>query len=397
MDLDDFYTTIIDLPHLTVTSVEHDINRIDLHCIIEKKEGICPVCHNQSSVLHQYKDRHVRDLSISGKEVWLHIRLRQFYCSNCDSRFIQKLDWLLAGKSYTKRQSKWMFEMCAKQPFTEAGALLNICAKTLENNYYQQAELNLNIKARYAKVRKLGIDEISHGKGKKNYLCVLVDLETGTEIDILSNRKKATLIAHFEKLGDAFCNQIEAVCIDMWTAYKSVVEACFPNAKLVIDRFHVVKALNEVLDETRKDLRREQADKNCFKNIKWALFKRPENCVKKQTDKIQKALEQSWQLNEVYELRNTFNSIFDFYESKHQLDVQLEHWITHAQMVANKHLDKFLQTLKRWKKNIITFAECRISNAATEGRNNFIRYFKRISFGLHNFRNMRLRVLANSN
>ena len=255
------------------------------------------------------------------------------------------------------------------------------------------AEKLINLPKRYAQVRKLGIDEISHRKGKKDYACVLTDLERGIELDVLPDRKKETLRAHFQSLGIDFCNQIEVVCCDIWKTYVNVAKECFPNAEIVIDRFHVVKAINDVLDFLRKSLRREFKDEDCFKSIKWKLFKRPEKCNEDDFALLQNAFGKSWLLEEIYQLRNTFNSMFDIAKSRQQLEQYLDLWIGFAEKLDYKHLNNFIKTLKNWKPHIAAFAPERVTNAVTEGLNNYLRYFKRISFGLPNFQHMRLRIL----
>ena len=127
--------------------------------------------------------------------------------------------------------------------------------KTVERLYYERAEQIIELPERYAQVRQLGIDELSLRKGKGEYCCVLTDLERGRQLDILPNRKKETLIAHFQQLGPHFCEQIKHVACDMWGPYTEVAKECFPHTKITIDRFHVVKALNDVLDTIRKSLR----------------------------------------------------------------------------------------------------------------------------------------------
>ncbi|PSO54225.1 MAG: hypothetical protein BRC34_07570 [Cyanobacteria bacterium QH_1_48_107] len=47
-------------------------------------------------------------------------------------------------------------------------------------------------------------------------------------------------------------NQIEEVSIDLWKSYQSVVEELLPNEKVVADRFHVMKEVNEELDQIKK-------------------------------------------------------------------------------------------------------------------------------------------------
>jgi transposase len=286
--------------------------------------------------------------------------------------------------------------MSKKQSFTEVGALVNMNHKTVENLYYYMAQRAINLSRRYANVRKMGIDEVSHEKGKSGYVCVLTDLEKGIQLDILPDRKKETLISHFQSLGEDFCRQIEVVSCDIWKTYINVAKECFPNAEVVIDRFHVVKALNQVLDTQRKSLRKEHKEEDCFKHLKWRLFKRHQKCDEEDYQVLNTAFEKSWLLEELYELRKTFNAMFDTAINQKDLHKSIHNWIKHAKKLEYDPLDKFIRTIENWKIPITAFANQRISNAVTEGLNNFLRLFKRICFGLPKFEHMRLRVLVAS-
>ena len=393
MTQEEFYEDLLGFSDLKINSIEKTPQKIIFHCEVKTKVSTCPVCHEPTGIINQYETRKVQDLKISEREVWLHIRVGQFVCPTCGRYFYDVPSWVVPGKSYTERQSKWIFELCGQQSFTQVGALVNLSHKTVERLFYKEAEKQINLPQRYAQVRKLGIDEISHRKGKKDYVCVLTDLERGIQLDVLPDRKKETLIAHFQSLGAGFCNQIEVVCCDIWKTYINVAEECFPNAEIVIDRFHIVKALNEVLDALRKSLRKEFKEEDCFKSIKWKLFKRPEKCTGEDAALLQKAFDQSWLLEEIYQLRNTFNAMFDVSKSKQQLEQNLDRWMGFAEKLEYGHLNSFIRTLKNWKSNVVAFASQKVTNAVTEGLNNYLRYFKRISFGLPNFEHMRLRIL----
>ena len=391
----EFYTTLLNLPGVKVTSVDQISNKYTFHCQVKEVKSKCPSCGKECSHVHQYEERKVQDLSISGKEVWLNLRVPQFYCPDCNRYFIHKLDWLVPQKSYTKRQSKWIFELCAKQPFSEVSCLVNLGVKTVERLYYSSAKEKLQLSERYTQVRKLGIDEISHKKGKKDYVCVLTDLERGIQLDILKNRKKETLINHFKKLGKEFCEQIKVVSCDIWKTYIKVAQECFPNAKVVLDRFHLVKALNDVIDNVRKQLRRKEPNNNLFKSIKWMLFKQNKKCSKEEKEELKVVFEKSTLLANIYELRERFHRLFDGEFSVEKFEEILEEWVQDASKIEFKPLQKFITTVSNWKEQIINYAIFPVSNAVTEGLNNIIRYFKRISFGIPNFENMRLRVLSN--
>lgn len=400
-----FYQDLLALPDLVVTHIEHEPQRITVEGHIPPQATPCPVCAEPTALVNQYDRRKVQDLSISGKDVWLHLRLPQLACQSCPRYFTTPPKWIMPGKSYTRRQAKWVLLLCAKQPFTEVAALVNLSHKTVERLYYEMADEVIDLPSRYAQVRKLGIDEVAHRKGKHGYVCVLTDLDRGLQLsdpshemgqDVLPDRKKATLVAHFEALGPKFCAQIEGVAFDMWRVYRDVAQQCFPQAELVVDRFHVVKALNDVLDCVRRTLRRAQPEEEAFKGIKWMLFKRREHLTETEEERLELALSHSWLLAEVYALRQTFHAAFDLAGDAAWLGRELQAWMDHAEGVSNKHMERFLGTLRRWFEPITAYASSGITNAVTEGLNNCLRYMTRISFGLPKFEHMRVRVLMAS-
>jgi transposase len=399
----EFYEDLLNLPNLKIDSIERLPTKFIFHCKYTDDCSTCPNCLEETKKINQRQVHKFRDLKISDREVLLYIKVPQFHCKKCNRYYFDNPAWVEKGKSYTKRQGKCLprylggiFEMSKKQAFTEVGTLVDMSHKTVERLFYSMAEKIIDLPKRYANVRKMGIDELSHRKGKKDFVCVLTDLDRGIQLDVLPNRKKATLLAHFQSLGVDFCNQIEVVSCDIWKTYINVAKECFPNCQVVIDRFHVVKALNEVLDTQRKTLRRENKDEDCFKLLKWRLFKRHEKCNEADKKLLNEGFEKSWLLEELYEFRKTFNAMFDVALNQKALMKSIYSWLQHAKTLNYKPLDKFIKTLENWKEPIAAFANQGISNAVTEELNNYLRYFKRISFGLPNFHNMRLRILVGS-
>ena len=388
----DFYQVLLSLPDLVVDRVELSARRITLYCHMRTAQQNCPHCLRPTAQVNQYTQCEVRDLDISGRQVWLVVQVRQFFCPDCERYFTERLSFADSGKSHTHRQAKWIFECCARQPFTEVGALLGVNAKTVERIYYQQVNVQLNLPARYATVRRLAIDEIAHRKGKANYCCVLTDLDRNIALDVLPNRSKQTLIAHFEKLGSGFCAQIESVSFDMWAAYHAVCQRFFPQAVHVVDRFHVVRALNKSLDTLRRKLRRQQPKVEAFKHIKWDLFKAQPTAAQKA--RLQKAFVHSPELHELVALRDSFHLRFESAGNADELEEALRKWILRARAFRQRELIDFVHMLNNWLRPIANFAYQRLTNAATEGLNNVIRYVKRISYGLLKFEHLRLRILA---
>ena len=386
--------SLLSLPEVKVGDFEISGNKILLDCTVVSSDLTCPRCgDSEEKEVSRYYERKIRDLTISGREVWLLVKVKQYHCG-CGHYYQEPLDWVEPGKSYTKRQAKFIFESCARQPFKEVAALHNMAVQTVTRIYYSYAYETLDLTQRYQQVRYLGIDEIAHRKGRRDYCCVLVDLERGRQLDILPDRSRDTLIAHFERLGANFCMQIEEVCTDMHHEYQQVVEACFPRARVTIDRFHVVRLLNRPLDRIRRKLKKGHLREPAFRGIKWMLFKQPRELDAEQKQTLKHVFLLAPQLYQAYQLRNQFHAILDQSQTKEEAQMYLENWIRRVRKSHQEEWLPFLRTLKRWKEKILNFVESRVTNAATEGLNNLIRYIKRISFGIPNFEHMRIRVLT---
>ena len=392
----DFYEKMLGLSQLKITAIDEYATKLILHCRFTKRKATCPTCLQPTGQINQRIVCKFQDLKISEREVWLHLSIPQFHCPTCLRYFMEHPSWVEAGKSCTSRQTKWIFEMCEKQSFTQVAALVNRGIKTVERLFYKWAEKVINLPQRYAQVRRLGIDEVSFHKGKGNYVCVLTDLERGIQLDVLPNRRKETLIAHFESLGSIFCQQIQVVACDMWRQYSEVAAHCFPQAQVVVDRFHVVKLLNQVLDTERKKLRKTDQAEPDFKQLKWTLFKQHKKCSEEEKLRLTEAFLKAPFLEKVYQFRESFNGLLDKSKDKHSLKEGLTTWLTAARKLDCEALTKFTKTLVNWQDSIAAFADGHVTNAVTEGLNNYLRYMQRISFGLSNFKNMRMRILVAS-
>lgn len=389
------YEDLLRLPGIKVTKVEAFDRSIEIEAEVDEGDQICPNCAEPTAIVRSYTERAIRDLDISGRQVWLHLKVKQYECVSCKRYFTQRISWATKGKSYTKRQAKFIFEMCEQQSYSQAAVLLDMNAKSVERVYLEYASQVCQRRKRLSQVRRLGIDELSHRKGRKSYYCVLTDLDRGVHIDLLPDRRKETLSAYFQELGPEWCAQIEAVSCDMWSPYIEVAETFFPEAIISIDRFHVVVLLNQVLDRFRKKLRREYPKENLYKRTKWQLFKRLDKLSDRELGVLSIALASNEQLAEIYQLRNDFHAVFDFEQEPHAADYELNAWMEKLeQSTTATHWEPFLKTLANWKGYILNFVQNRLTNAATEGLNNIIRHIKRISFGIHNFEHLRIRLLA---
>ena len=130
----------------------------------------------------------------------------------------------------------------------------------------------------YRKVRAIAIDELYLGRARK-YVTLVIDLESGRIIWVEQGRGSQALREFWRrfKLSGA---RLKAVAMDMSGAYAASVRAHAPHAIVSFDRFHVIKLMNERLDDLRRELAREAQDHNAkeaIKGLRWLLLHRRDN------------------------------------------------------------------------------------------------------------------------
>jgi transposase len=266
--------------------------------------------------------------------------------------------------------------------------------KTMERLILDECEYEADLKKRYEQVRRIGIDEQSKRKGKGDYMCILTDLDRGILLDVLPNRKAETIIAHFKNLGEAFCDKITDVCFDNWDAYILVAKTCFKNARLSLDRFHTTKSLNECLDGFRKKLRKDFKDNPNFKKLKWVLYKQFHKLTDAELDILDAAYVDCPELKVLYTKREEFHHILDNETTVEGGRIKLDVWIESLKTQNITVFDSFVKMISSKKDMVLNYITHHLSNAVTEGLNNLIRSIRRVSFGMTNFKNLRLRSLG---
>jgi transposase len=102
-----------------------------------------------------------------------------------------------------------------------------------------------------APIEELAIDETSFQK-RHEYVTVLVDRKKGVVIDILNDRKKATLKSWLEENKEQLAT-VRSVSMDMWEPFINAVKETIPDSmeKICFDRFHIASHFGKALDKVR--------------------------------------------------------------------------------------------------------------------------------------------------
>lgn len=239
-------------------------------------------------------------------------------------------------------------------------------------------------------MRRVGIDEIATHKGHKSYAVIITDLDEARPIAVLPERKKAALKAYWETWSKELRQQIEEVSMDLWKDYRDVAEVMFPNAAIVADRFHVMKQLQQELDELRKKEQKKHPKE--LKHSKYALLKNEAELNEKQKVKLIEVQEVSPQLKLAHRLKESFRELMNQARSVEEGRERLAGWCKEAR--ASGLFTQTLETFGRWLEPILNYFRKGTSNGVVEGINNKVKVIKRLAYGFRNFGNFRLRVLA---
>jgi len=189
---------------------------------------------------------------------------------------------------------------------------------------------------------------------------------------------------------------IRCVSIDMWARYFHAVSNRLPKAKIVVDRFHVMKHLNERITQLRSNMQKSSAIdiQEILKGSRWILVRNRAELSSQEEDKLRRILESCPELRVLYLLKEEFRLIFEKATNRGQAERFLSVWRLKAELTGNKYLMRFTKTLKNWWQEILDYFNERGTNGFVEGLNGAIRNIIRRAFGYRYFANFRHQVFA---
>ena len=368
---------------------------LHLRCSHRDDIAVCSCCGTASEAIHEEKERCVRHLDIWGKRTFLHFYSRRFMCEQCQKTFTESLPFIEKFRRHTVAFERHIYERC------KAGCRKKVAVKEKLSQATVKEILN-----RFARriperssgllTRVLGIDEISLKKRHKQFVLVISDISSRSVLAVLPDRRKDTLEKWLNKLTEEQRRAIKFVSIDMWAPYAQAVRTKLPKSRLTVDRFHVMKQLNERMGQMRRKIQRAlpEEEKDILKGMRWILVKNREDLSAKEEIRLTEVLARHTELRELYLLKEEFRCIFERVRNRDKALKFLKAWICKAQMTGNMFLLRFVGTLKNWWNEILNYFVERVTSGFVEGLNNSIRNIIRTAFGYRNFENFRLRVFA---
>jgi transposase len=233
-------------------------------------------------------------------------------------------------------------------------------------------------------------------KGHKHYKLLLYDIERGRVITMLPDRKKETLESYLISLPEEFRQRISIVTMDMWEPYYEAVSNCLAHAMIVIDRFHLMRNLNDALTKARRTIQRKASKtvKEALKGSRWLVVKNQEDLSQEEKQRLEQAFGACPELEHMYLAKEDFRQIFEKNNEAEKAEDQIGVWIKRVTERGWKPFQKFIATLHNWWNGIINyFRSGKLTNGVAEGINTKVKLLKRLCFGLTNTTHFKYRLL----
>ncbi len=380
---------ILRLKGMKITRIWFKNRNKELHLAVKPyKNGCrCPECGRRGRIVrHATELRRWEDLTLMGMKILLWYAPKEIQCPT-HGRAQETIPWASTYARITYRLEWRICALCQVMTQKAAAEILKMPSSTLSDLLHR---IITRVRERH-KIRglvTLGVDEISFCKGRK-FATLVYDLDRSHVLWVGRGKGRETIDRFFnECLSKGQKARILWASCDMSRAYTEAIKHHCPNATLVIDRFHVVKALNQAVDEVRKEEWRalDTDGRKAIKGLRWLLSMHSRNRTKGNTRFLNSLRNSNRRIHRAWVLKDEFEHFWN-YCYRASAEKFLKRWITAALRSRIPSLRKFVGTLRNHFENILAFIDRNLTNAVGEGLNRIVKIVKNRASGYRNLDN----------
>lgn len=340
----------------------------------------CAFCNSKSVRKKDSFIRNVHHELIGNRRTILRFKAYKLYCKVCKRYCNQRFPGIAKHQRSTERLQAQIFhqhtygvsQKTLAQQFKKGKA-------TIERWYHKKYEREKSEIQNAPCPTVLGIDEHFFSR-KQGFATTLSNLRKHKIYDIVKGRSEADLNQYLQNLKGK--DKVKVVCMYLSNTYPSIVKKHFPNAKIVADRFHVLRLIQHQCMMTYREI------SNNVKSNRGVLALLRTNPAKLTSNKQIKL--------EIFLNENpAIKAIYNFQQKLHQLLMRRAmnqdkcrelipiflDAIKELQNSAFKHLKALGKTLNNWKEEIVRMWRFRKSNGITEGFHRKMKLIQRRAYG----------------
>ncbi len=378
----------------------------------------CPVCGRRCECHDHEPTRRWRAMDLARSKCYLEYRPARVSCPE-HGTLVERVPWARPRSRFTRDFEDWVaclavrccMSAVARVARVEWHSVGGICKRV-----YDEVEAQRGV-ARFDGLRRIGIDETSYKRGHR-YLTVVVDHDRGCLVWAHEGYGRDVLSLFLDELTREQRRSIEVVTADGARWIKALVRRRCPNARWVMDPFHVVQWMNDALDEVRREEwqaakaearavvprtgRRGRPRRNevapevaeelraraaSIKGSRYALVKNPEDLTESQRAKLAEVRRAGGRLFRAWDLKEDLRAVFRAGSSA-EAEALLDAWLRAAAYCRIKPVVEVEKKVRRRRADVIAAVELGIGNGRVESINNKIKVTVRMGYGFRNTDNL---------
>jgi len=363
---------ILQLSDIQPKDIIEENNCYHIKAIITSEFKFCNKCFSNNLSKNGTRVIMYRDIPIHNNPVGIHISFQRYQCKKCHNTIYQDSLSLDTKHLMTKRLVEYIYTKVYQRKFTELALEIGVNEKTIRNVFANNVDIQLKL-LDIITPEVLGINEI-HLVG--NSRCVITNVEQATVIDILKTRNKAILMSYFGHIKKV--ENIKIVTMGMWQPHFNVISAIIPDAKIVIDKLHVVKMALEAMEKVQKNICKglTYKERKQLKDNRYLLLTRHYQLTPMDKLTIEDLRMQYPLLGQAYLLKEGFYNIWN-HPTKKEAERAYIDWCKQIPIELADYFIPIVNTVENWYKPIFNYFTNSYNNATGEALNELIKIMNR--------------------
>ena len=352
----------------------------------------CPHCQTMSDkLLKDDRWRIIQDLNALHLKVFLQLRQRRFLCRVCQRRFIERFSFVAEKSRLTKRMQAHLLQQLRSRSILQTALTNQVSYRQTGYLCFAKGSALTTLAEKQALPKRLGIDEFAIRKGHA-YATALTDLDKA-EICGIGKERTTTTVKTLFGTNKNRLKKVREVAMDMWKPFHAAVTQCLPQAKRVIDRFHLERYFTKAVDKCRQ--RWQKSDQELGKKLKSQrklLITKNENLSDEEKQLRTEILQAIPELKRCVRLLEALQNWYQTPKEQVQAEHKLRILIRILRLSKIKEMEELAKTLETWVSEIANYFLSYASNGTSEGFNTKIKLIKRVGYGRLTFAHLQARI-----
>jgi len=381
---------VVGLPDYEITGIEESAGYLRIRANYRGPVE-CPHCEGRNLRIKDRRIRRLRHESWGTRCSYLELETKKWRCLSCGRSFWQRFPGIRprvrATEPFRRSVCRQHYDGISRSRLAKRE---RISSATVERWFGQYLELRAAERASPVCPQILGIDEHFFTR-RLGYATTFCDLKNHSIYDVVAGRSEASLEGYLNKLEGK--HLVKVVCMDLATVYRALVRKHFPQARIVADRFHVIRIVNHHFLACWKELD-PVGSKN--RGLLSLMRRHRHNLKPEQHVRLTAYLRENPVMELVYRFKQKL--CYLMLEKHHtakkcrQLAPRLLRMIADLRGQGLAHLAALGNTLHAWREEIATMWRFTRNNGITEGFHTKMEVLQRQAYGFRNFNNYRMRV-----